>query len=390
MSPARQGQDAAGSQATSANDPVRPDRIVLSVDAMGGDKGPAAVVAGLQLCAAEAADADFILHGDEAELTKLLSRHPDLGGRVTIRHAARVVTMQDKPSQVMRHGEGTSMWGAIDSVRSGEAKVAVSCGNTGAMMAVAMIRLRRLPGVKRPAIACLWPSRNPGGFNLMLDAGADIKADAEDLQQYAMMGASYARNGMGIARPRVGLLNVGTEEHKGSAELKSASDRIAASATRGDYEYIGYVEGADLPSDRVDVIVTDGFTGNVALKTGEGTARLIGDFLREAFNATVLSKFAALLATNALNRLRRRMDPRRSNGGVFLGLNGIVVKSHGASDATGVAAALDMAYKLAKSGFRERLAARVASPLAPVQGASGQGAAGAQGLPEDERAGQTE
>jgi glycerol-3-phosphate acyltransferase PlsX len=294
--------------------------------------------------------------------------------------------MEDKPSQVMRHGQGTSMWGCIDSVRDGAASVAVSCGNTGALMAVAMIRLRRLPGINRPAIACLWPSRNPGGYNLMLDAGADIKADAEDLVQYAMMGASYARNGMGLSRPRVGLLNVGTEEHKGSAELKAASDQIAEAAARGDYEYIGYVEGVDLPSNRVDVIVTDGFTGNVALKTGEGTARLIADFLREAFNATILSKFAALLAMNALKRLRTRMDPRRSNGGVFLGLNGIVVKSHGGADATGVAAAIDMAYKLARSGFRERLAARVASAVATGQGIS----EGAQLPPLDAGMGQPE
>jgi glycerol-3-phosphate acyltransferase PlsX len=240
--------------------------------------------------------------------------------------------------------------------------------------------------VNRPAIACLWPSRNPGGFNLMLDAGADIKADAEDLLQYAMMGASYARNGMGLTRPRVGLLNVGTEEHKGSAELKAASDQIAAAAAVGDYEYVGYVEGVDLPSNRVDVIVTDGFTGNVALKTGEGTARLIGDFLREAFNATILSKFAALLAMNALGRLRRRMDPRRSNGGVFLGLNGIVVKSHGSSDETGVAAAVDMAYRLARSGFRERLAARVASAMTPGQSAGAE----AETMPREAGAGQPE
>lgn len=353
---------------------------------MGGDRGPAAVVAGLALSVAGMPDADFILHGDEGELTRLLARQPALQGRVTLRPAARVVTMQDKPSQVMRHGEGTSMWGCIDSVRSGEATVAVSCGNTGALMAVAMIRLRRLPGVNRPAIAVLWPSRNPGGFNLMLDAGADIKADAADLLQYAMMGASYARNGMGLTRPRVGLLNVGTEEHKGSAELKAASDQIAAAAGRGDYEYIGYVEGVDLPSNRVDVIVTDGFTGNVALKTGEGTARLIGDFLREAFMATFLSKFAALLATNALGRLRRRMDPRRSNGGVFLGLNGIVVKSHGSSDATGVGAALDMAYRLARPGFRDRLAARVASAMTAGQGDG----SGAFVPPQEAGAGQAE
>ncbi len=346
-------------------------QIVLSVDAMGGDRGPAAVVAGLAICAPRMADTHFLLHGDEGQLGQLVAGQPALSGRVTIRHAARVVTMEDKPAQVMRHGQGTSMWSAIDAVKAGEAGAAVSCGNTGALMAVAMIRLRRLDGINRPAIACLWPSRNAHGFNLMLDAGADIKADAEDLLQYAMMGASYARNGMGIERPRVGLLNVGTEEHKGSAELKQAADLIAEAAGRGDYAFVGYVEGTDLPSDRVDVIVTDGFTGNVALKTAEGTARLIGDFLRQSFRATLFSKLTAVFAGGALNRLRERMDPRRANGGVFLGLNGIVVKSHGSSDATGVAAALEMAWKLARSGFRERLAARVASGLTSGQSAAG-------------------
>ena len=352
---------------------------------MGGDRGPAAVVAGLAISAPAMPDADFILHGDEGELGRLLARQPGLTGRVLLRSAPRVVTMADKPAQVMRHGAGTSMWSAVESVRGGEAQVAVSCGNTGALMAVAMIRLRKAPGVNRPAIACLWPSRNPGGFNLMLDAGADIKADAEDLVQYAMMGASFARNGMGIKRPRVGLLNVGTEDHKGSTELKQALDLIAGAASIGDYEFVGYVEGVDLPSNRVDVIVTDGFTGNVALKTAEGTARLIGDFLREAFNATVLSKVSGLLAGAALRRLRHRMDPRRSNGGVFLGLNGIVVKSHGSADATGVASAVAMAYQLAKSGFRERLAARVAS----AQG-TGQSAATPQAEPSETGAGQPE
>jgi len=346
-------------------------KLVISVDAMGGDRGPAAVVAGLAICIPAMTGTDFILHGDEVELARLLAAQPSLAGRVQVRHAPRVVTMTDKPAQVMRHGAGTSMWSAIESVRGNEASVAVSCGNTGALMAVAMIRLRKLPGINRPAIACLWPSRNPGGFNLMLDAGADIKADAGDLLQYALMGASYARNGMGLQRPRVGLLNVGTEEHKGSAELKAALDLIAAAAPAGDYEFIGYVEGVDLPSDRVDVIVTDGFTGNVALKTAEGTARLIGDFLREAFNASIWSKIAAVLALTSLNRLRRRMDPRRSNGGVFLGLNGIVVKSHGSADATGVASAVTMAHQLARSGFHGRLAARVASAIGTGQGGTG-------------------
>ncbi|THD83140.1 phosphate acyltransferase PlsX [Aliigemmobacter aestuarii] len=337
-------------------------RIVISVDAMGGDHGPAAVVAGLATSAERDSTLHFILHGDEAVLAPLLDRRPVLNGRCELRHAPRVVTMQDKPSQVMRHGEGTSMWSCIESVKRGEATVAVSCGNTGALMAVSMIRLRKLPGVNRPAIACLWPSRNPGGFNVMLDVGADIKADADDLLQYAAMGASYARNGMNLARPRVGLLNVGTEEHKGRAELKEAHDRmIAGAAEAGSYEFVGFVEGGDIPSDRVDVIVTDGFTGNIALKTGEGTAKLVSDFLKETFNSSWISKLGALLALRSLRALQRRIDPRRVNGGVFLGLNGTVVKSHGGADATGVAAAVNLASQLARSGFLDRLAARVAS-----------------------------
>ncbi len=337
------------------------ESIVISVDAMGGDRGPAAVVAGIEQSAAKNPEIRFVLHGDEKLLRRLVRRRKALAGRCDIRHAPRVVTMGDKPSQVMRHGEGTSMWSAIESVRAGEATVAVSCGNTGALMALSMIRLRKIPGINRPAIACLWPSRNPGGFNVMLDVGADVKADAEDLRQYALMGASYARNGLNLARPRVGLLNVGTEEHKGRAEMKLASDLIADAADAGMFDYVGFVEGSDLPSARVDVIVTDGFTGNIALKTGEGTAKLIGDFLKEAFAATPLSRIAALLALTSLRRLQKRIDPRRVNGGVFLGLNGTVVKSHGGADATGISAAVKLAFQLAKSGFHQRLAARVAS-----------------------------
>jgi phosphate acyltransferase len=351
-------------------------RIVISVDAMGGDRGPAAVVAGLLASASKNPDVAFILHGDEAELKKLVGRRKGLAGRCEVRHAPRTVMMSDKPSQVMRHGEGTSMWSCIESVKQGEATVAVSCGNTGALMALSMIRLRKLPGVNRPAIACLWPSRNPGGFNLMLDVGADIKADAEDLLQFATMGASYARNGLNLERPRVGLLNVGTEEHKGRAELKLAHDQIAAAAVNGDFEFVGFVEGGDIPGNRVDVIVTDGFTGNIALKTGEGTAKLISDFLKEAFNATFLSKIAALLALTSLKRLQKRIDPRRVNGGVFLGLNGTVVKSHGSADATGVSAAIKLAFLLAQSGFQERLAARVASAGRAGQDAAADGAKG--------------
>ncbi|MCT8329111.1 phosphate acyltransferase PlsX [Albidovulum sediminis] len=344
-------------------------RTVISVDAMGGDRGPAAVVAGLALSVADLPDIDFILHGKEEELTPLLARRPTLRGRVTVVPTEGVVRMEDKPSQVLRTGSNTSMWSTIEAVREGKAKAAVSCGNTGALMAVSMIRLRKLPGVNRPAIACLWPSRGPKPFNVMLDVGADIKADAPDLLQYALMGASYARNGLGYARPRVGLLNVGTEDHKGRAELKQALDLIAGATEAGNFDFVGFVEGGDLPSAKVDVIVTDGFTGNIALKTGEGTAKLVGELLREALGGSFLSKIGALFAIGPLRRLQQRIDPRRVNGGVFLGLNGTVVKSHGSADATGVAAAIMLAYKLARSGFQERLAQRVASLAEAAQDA---------------------
>jgi len=341
--------------------PASAGTVVISVDAMGGDLGPAAVVAGIADAAAQLPAVNFLVHGPEPVLAELIAQRPGLSARCEIRNAERAVTMDDKPSQVMRNGKDTSMWSCIDSVRNGEAAAAVSCGNTGALMAISMIRLRKLPGVNRPAIACLWPSRNPSGFNVMLDVGADVKADAHDLLQYALMGTSYARNGLGLARPRVGLLNVGTEEHKGHSELKAAHELIASKSELGAFDFVGFVEGGDLPSGRVDVIVTDGFTGNIALKTGEGTAKLIGDFLKESFTADLRSKLAALFSFAVLNRLKKRMDPRQVNGGVFLGLNGTVVKSHGAADATGISAALKLASTLAKLGFNERLAARVAS-----------------------------
>jgi glycerol-3-phosphate acyltransferase PlsX len=343
---------------------------VMSVDAMGGDKGPAAVIAGLKRFFDDAQGARVRLAGPEDVLRPLLTRE-GLGDRVTVVPASGIVTMTDKPSHVMRHGKDTSMWAAIDELREGRAEACVSCGNTGALMAVAMLRLRKAEGVNRPAIAALWPSRNPAGFNVMLDVGADIRADEEDLVTYAMMGASYARNGLGLTRPRVGLLNVGIEDHKGRAELKIAHEFMARAAGPGDFDYVGFVEGSDIPSDRVDVIVTDGFTGNVALKTGEGTARLISEFLREAFNKTPLSRIAALLALTSLKRLQTRIDPRRVNGGVFLGLNGTVIKSHGSADATGIAAALRLAHDLARNRFRERVAARLASAAAIAQDGTG-------------------
>ena len=354
-------------QATGAT----PPRVVLSIDAMGGDRGPSAIVDGMAKAAGKIPGLNFIVHGNRTELEALIARKPALAGRCDVRHAEDVVHMEDKPSQVMRSGKGTSMWSAIESVRNGEATVTVSCGNTGALMAMSMVRLRKIEGVNRPAIACLWPSRNPHGFNVMLDVGADIRADETELLHYALMGASYARNGLGLQRPRVGLLNVGVEEFKGRAELKLASQNIARAAEAANFDYVGFVEGSDIPSDRVDVIVTDGFTGNVALKTGEGTATLISDFLKEAFRYSFLSKIAALLAYPSLRRLSKRIDPRRSNGGVFLGLNGTVVKSHGSSDGTAVAAAIKLAAQLSAAGFSERLAARIAASERAIAQANG-------------------
>ena len=337
------------------------NNTVISIDAMGGDRGPGPVVVGIARTAKKNPDLHFILHGPKNELQKLVRNRTSLKGRCDIRHANGVVAMSDKPSQVVRNGKETSMWSALESVRKGEAEVCISCGNTGALMALSTIRLRKLPGISRPAIAVLWPSHNQTGFNVILDVGADIKAESNDLLQYALMGASYSRNGLELPSPRVGLLNVGTEDHKGRPVLQAAHKLISNHQAYGAYEFVGFVEGSDIPGNKVDVIVTDGFTGNVALKTGEGTARLIGDFLREAFKHSPLSRLAQLIAVTSLQRLRKRIDPRRVNGGVFLGLNGTVVKSHGAADATGVVAAIQLAVRLSNSQLSQKIAKRVAA-----------------------------
>ncbi len=341
-------------------------KTVLSIDGMGGDAGPEAIVGGMEISAKINPDIHFLLHGDSNVFTPLLGKHPILASRVELRDADKVVSMHDKPSAVVRNGKGTSMWNALQSVKDGEATVAVSCGNTGALMALSMLVLRKLPGVNRPAIAVLWP-KTTQGHNVLLDLGADIKADADDLMKYAIMGASYARNGLGVQRPRIGVLNIGTEDHKGRPELAEAGEMIQSVQDLADLEYIGFVEGSDMSNPDVDVIVTDGFTGNVALKAGEGTAKLIRGFLKDAFTHTPLAKLAAIFARASLRRLSHRIDPRRQNGGVFLGLNGTVVKSHGGADATGVSAAIKLAFKLAQSGFSEKLAARVAIGASTLQ-----------------------
>lgn len=336
------------------------DAIVLSVDAMGSDKGPTMVVEGLDLFFKNNPQARVLLHGRLAELEPLV-KGKSWETRVDLVHAEGVVTMDDKPAQVMRHGRNTSMWSAVDAVRSGAASICVSCGNTGALMAVSMLQLRKVEGVNRPAISCLWPSAGPAGFNVLLDAGADIRADQDDLLNYAFMGVAFARAGLNLPRPRVGLLNVGTEEHKGRAELKLAHEMIAKAATTGDFEFVGFVEGNEMTRDRADVVVTDGFTGNVALKTAEGTARFVTGLLKESLTSSLLAKIGALLAMSGLKRMQTKADPRRANGGVFLGLNGTVVKSHGGSDAISMFHALNLSYRLAQGGITQKLAAQLAA-----------------------------
>ena len=334
-------------------------KTIISVDCMGGDHGEREVLKGITKAYSANEDIFFLLHGVGSKMPELLKKEKKLSGAFRFISASQTISMDEKPSQALRNGKQSSMWNALTSVANGNAKVAVSCGNTGALMAMSMVKLRKIDGVNRPAIAVLWPSTNPHGFNIVLDAGADIKADSADLHQYALMGICYAKNGFNIKRPRVGLLNVGTEGHKGRSELQHAAKLILESSKSFDFEYVGYVEGDDIPSSKLDVIVTDGFTGNIALKTGEGTASLVRSLLKETFAFSIMARIASILALKPLRALKKRIDPRRVNGGVFLGLNGTIVKSHGSADATGIAAAITLAYKLAQNDFQEDLAKKI-------------------------------
>ena len=357
---------------------------VISVDAMGGDRGPTPVLAGLLRALKLDPSLRFILHGDERTLRRLLDRHRRLRERSEIRHAEGVVAMDEKPSRALRTGRNTSLWQALQSVAAGEAKVAFTAGNTGAIVAVAMLVLRRAPGVDRPAIGVHWPANNPRGFNVALDMGADVRADARTLVQYAVMGAHYCRLAAGIDRPRVGLLNVGAEDTKGRPELHEAKSLLAALVARGDpaFAFVGFVEGNDITGKRLDVVVTDGFTGNIAMKAAEGTASFIRASLQEAFSHSILSRLGQLFALTSLRRLRMRIDPRRANGGVFLGLNGAVVKSHGGADAVGHSSAIELAARMARHDFSAEVARQLT--LLNAQNLSG-GQAAAEGVATDER-----
>ncbi len=326
---------------------------VISVDAMGGDRGPAPVLAGLSRALKDDPSLRFILHGDSAVLERLLGKNGALRDGSEIRHAESVVPMSEKPSRAVRTGRQSSLWQSLQCVADGQARVAFTAGNTGAIVAMSMLVLRPAPGVHRPAIAVQWPANNAHGFNIALDMGADIRADAELLVQYAAMGAEYSRLACRIERPRVGLLNVGSEDMKGRPELHQAKALLTELIARREphFEFIGFVEGNDILSNRLDVVVTDGFTGNIAMKASEGTAAFIRTSLKEAFSHSALSRLGSLFALTSLQRLRKRIDPRRANGGVFLGLNGAVVKSHGGADAVGHASALELAARMARDDF---------------------------------------
>jgi glycerol-3-phosphate acyltransferase PlsX len=316
---------------------------------MGGDHGPEVVVPGAALALERHPDARFLMYGNEAAVRPVLDRHPALAAVTELRHAEVSIRMDEKPSQALRIGRNkSSMWLAIQAVRDNEADICVSAGNTGALMAMSMFCLKTLPEIDRPAIAAIWPTIR--GESIVLDVGATIGADASHYVNLAVMGAAMARIVFDLDRPSVGLLNVGREEIKGIEAVKEAG-RILREANLAGLDYRGFVEGDDLGKGTVDVVVTEGFTGNIALKTAEGTAKQIGEYLRSAMSRTWTAKLGYLLAKTAFDALRAKMDPSRANGGIFLGLDGLVIKSHGGADALGLASAIDIAYDMAHYDF---------------------------------------
>ena len=329
------------------------DTITISVDAMGGDHAPRAVIHGAHLALKERKNTRFIFHGRQEQIAPLLDEFPDLRSASTVRHCETIIAMDEKPSQALRKGKGvSSMWMAIQAVKDGEADVCVSGGNTGALMAMSTICLRPMAGISRPGIAAIWPTMRSD--IIVLDMGATIGADAQQLVDYAILGSALARCLFDDDSPTVGLLNVGTEEQKGLEYIKEAG-RILTQASGAGFTYHGFVEGNDIGKGTVDVVVTEGFVGNVALKTAEGTARQVASYIRSALKSNLMSRIGALFATSALNALRRKMDPRTVNGGVFMGLNGIVIKSHGGTDEIGYKSALGLAYEMARSKLIDKI-----------------------------------
>ena len=326
----------------------------IALDAMGGDRGPAVVLAGADLALRRHADVSFLLFGDQSRVAVHLAAHPLLAERARAVHADTVVEMQDKPSQAVRRGRKSSMWLAIEAVQKGEADFVVSAGNTGALMAMAKLILTTMPGIERPAIAAQWPTL--AGPCIVLDLGANIGATARQLADIALMGAAMARAVFHIERPRVGLLNIGVEEIKGIEEVRQAHAWLKDNGELA-IDYRGFVEGDQIGQGVADVLVVEGFAGNIALKTAEGTAKQMAAWMREAMTSSPWSRLGALFAQRGLRTLKARMDTRQFNGGPFLGLNGIAIKSHGGTDAVGFAHAIEVGYQMAESNVRGRLAA---------------------------------
>lgn len=329
---------------------------VISVDGMGGDAAPEIVIEGLDLVARSQPGARFLVHGPKDRISTLLASKPAAAAVTEVRHAELVLGMDMKPSQAMRQGKGSTMWNAIASVEAGEADAVVSAGNTGALMALSMLRLRLAPGVQRPALVASWPTLT--GYAAVLDVGANLEASAEQLVEFAIMGEAFHRAVHGKARPRVAVLNVGSEDQKGHEEVRAAAKLMREGAVSADFH--GFVEGGDISLGAVDVVVTDGFTGNVALKTAEGTAKLVGAFLKDALTSSPLAMLGAAIASPALKRLKARMDPRTVNGAVLLGVGGLVVKSHGGTDGPGYAAALTVALRMINGAYRSEVEANLA------------------------------
>ncbi len=316
----------------------------IAIDAMGGDVGVRVMVAGAALALARHPHLTFIFCGDSARIESGLNDHPELKPVSEIVHTDQVVLGDDKPGQALRKARGSSMGLAIDAVKQGRAGAALSSGNTGALMAMAKLALRTMPGIDRPALAAILPTLGDNDV-VMLDLGANTDCDANNLVQFALMGAAYARTALGLERPRVALLNIGTEELKGIDSVRDAAARLRAAEGIG-FEFAGYIEGDKLSRGDVDVVVHDGFSGNIALKTIEGTARFVTDLLRRAFTSSIRSKIGFLISKPATELLRHHLDPNNHNGAVFLGLNGVVLKSHGSANDKGVANAIHVCAEL--------------------------------------------
>ncbi|MAI50121.1 MAG: phosphate acyltransferase [Rhodospirillaceae bacterium] len=325
--------------------------FTIALDAMGGDNAPAIVIKGADLARLRFPNIRFRIFGDQARILPLMKRRKRLREITEIMHTDNVISSDMTVSVAIRKRRQSSMQLAIDAVRDGEAEGIVSAGNTGALMAMAKLSLRTLPGIHRPAIAAIFPTIR--GESVMLDLGANVECDAENLVQFAIMGDVFARTVLGNVNPTCGLLNVGSEEMKGHAEIQQAAAYLRQMT--GTFNFHGFVEGDDITAGTTDVIVSDGFTGNIALKATEGTARLIKEFLGDAFRSSLSARLGFIFARRGLRKMRDRIDPRRYNGAVFLGLNGIAVKSHGGTDAFGFANAIGVAVDMAVNGFNEKI-----------------------------------